>query len=498
VAGAAALYLFGHPQASPASVKAALLASAWPQASAGGFTADVDASPEPLLNAGAIGGALLTPSCELATSSGAGAQNVPITCEHFFPGEYLKVRWDSPAGTQRAYFRVSTPGGAGSANVSIPDVPGGAHTLYVIGNSSGWQLELPFTVTATVKALTASGTVGSSLALTLKGFAAGETVSLNWFEGANSVALKTVTMSVNGGGNAYLTVPEASAGPHDVQAKGSASGASATASFTVVPSVALSMTSGKPGTSSTATLKGYSPGETVTLAWHDTASATTTLGTVTVNALGTGKLTFVAPDAAKGVHALDATGALGNQASASFTILHSLTMTPTSGQVGAPVTLTLRGYGANEVVELRWYEGTSGASSLVGSVAVGADGRATLTVNIPTAANGLHKLEAVGTTSGASAYGYITVKPMLTLSPTAGPVGATVTATLTGYLPGQTVAIKWYPTTYTSTTVASVAIDASGNASVTFVVPAGATTGGHKIDGVSPTYVKASATFTVN
>jgi subtilisin family serine protease len=51
VAGAAALYIADHPGVTPATVKAALIGSAWPQGDASTFVDDRDNSPEPLLNA---------------------------------------------------------------------------------------------------------------------------------------------------------------------------------------------------------------------------------------------------------------------------------------------------------------------------------------------------------------------------------------------------------------------------------------------------------------
>ena len=498
VAGAAALYVYQNPGASPASVKSALLAAAWPQASANGFTGDHDAFAEPLLNAGALGGTPLEPACTLATSSGVAGQIVALACAHFFPGEVVKALWDSPTGPQKAFFVSSSPGGTGSANITLPDVAAGLHTLYVIGASSGAQIMQTLTVNASAKPNLPSGKVGVALAVSLKGFAAGETVSVSWFEGASGTILKNATMSTTGGGYAFFAVPDASAGPHTIQANGLSSGVSATSSFAVVPSVFLSPTVGKPGTTITTTLKGYSPGEAVAVNWYDSATATTSIGTTTVNALGTGIVKFVAPDAAKGAHTVEGIGASGNQATAPFTVVTSMVMTPASGVVGTPLTLTLKGYGAGENLDIKWYENTAGASSVIMSVTASDTGSATVILNVPPTPNGVHRLEVIGTTTASSTYGFFNVTASLNLSPAAGPAGTTVTATLAGYKPGQTVDIKWYTNSYTTTTVTSVVIDANGSASIPFTVPAGATAGIHKVDALSTTYLRATANFTVN
>jgi subtilisin len=498
VAGAAALYVYQHPGASPATVKAGLLAVAWAQSSADGFTNDPDGYPEPLLNVAAIGGAPLTPDCTLGANSGVAGQIVPINCAHFLPNEFVKVLWDSPTGPQKAFFMASAPGGYGSGTITVPDVASGTHTLYVLGSQSGQQTTLSLNIDASAKPTTPSGKVGSSFAVVVKGFAAGETVALSWFEGTNSTVIKTAAMATTGGAYMFAVVPEATAGPHVLQATGMSSGVSVTSSFTVLPGVVLSATLGAVGAPLTVTLKGYSPGETVSVNWHDSATDTANVGTTTVNTLGSGTVTFAVPDAFKGAHTVEGIGTSGNLGSAPFTVMTSMTMTPTNGQVDTPLTLALTGFSAGETLDIRWYESTTGASSVIMSVTASATGSATVSLTVPQTPNGTHKVEVIGSASAASVYRFFNVTPSLRLSPPAGPVGASVTATLAGYKPGQTVSVKWYTNSYTSTAVASVVVDALGSATVSFAVPTGASKGVHRVDAVSTTYLLASMNFTVN
>jgi hypothetical protein len=175
-----------------------------------------------------------------------------------------------------------------------------------------------------------------------------------------------------------------------------------------------------------------------------------------------------------------------------------MAMTPASGLVGAPLTLTMSGYGSGETLDIKWYASTSGDATTIASVTASATGSATVTVNVPPTSNGTHKVEVVGNAGSGSAYRFYYVSPSLSLSPASGPAGTSVTATLAGYAPSQTVDIKWYTNSYQSTTVASVVTDALGSAVTAFTVPAGATPGVHKVDGLSATYLRATMNFTVN
>ena len=77
---------------------------------------------------------------------------------------------------------------------------------------------------------------------------------------------------------------------------------------------------------------------------------------------------------------------------------------------------------------------------------------------------------------------------------------ATVTASVTGYLAGQSVAFKLDSSTGTSlaSTLSPTSIPASGSATATITVPAGTAQGSHTIYAVGSLGDTASATFTVN
>jgi hypothetical protein len=494
VAGAAAIYLYQNPTASPAAVKDALETIAWPQNSPDGFTGDVDGFPEPLLDAGAVGGTPLPPpppTCTLALGTGPVGTKTQVSCANFGGSEFVRIYWDSTAATQRLSIYTSASGD-GTGTLTIPDATGGSHRVIALGASSGLTTDRPFTVSPSIGLSSASGKVSSNVTATLKGFGASEAVSLSW----DGATVKTGTTSATGSVTLGFAVPEAVQGAHEVEVTGTTTGPVA-AAYTVVPSVALSPGSGAVGTKVTVTLRGYGAGEAVDVRWFDTATASAVVGAVSTSALGSATTTFVVPDAARGAHATTGVGSGGNQASAAFTVSPSLTFTPTTAAVGDTVTATLHGFAEAEAVTVKWYDATANSTAAASATAA-ADGSATAAFAVPAATIGKHKVEAVGTGASTGPIGYLTVNPTLILTPSAGGPGATVNVTLAGYGAAETVTLKWYTTATAATGVATASTSATGSASASFAVPAGSPDNAYTVEGVgSASKGKATAVFTV-
>jgi hypothetical protein len=95
--------------------------------------------------------------------------------------------------------------------------------------------------------------------------------------------------------------------------------------------------------------------------------------------------------------------------------------------------------------------------------------------NVPQLANGTYVVSAVGQSSGITTSQNFVISGMLTLSPTHGLIGSTVTITGTVWEPGETVDIDWNVTYPGSGTLIKTAVTSStlfpGRFSTTFVVP---------------------------
>jgi hypothetical protein len=413
---------------------------------------------------------------------------------NFGSRESVRIYWDSTATSQRALF-IADMEGNGTATMTIPDSTSSEHQIIARGVSSGIEHSAPFTVRPGIKLSASTGKVGAFTTVTLSGFAANQSVSVSWDGGSSPVA--TATTSATGRASFGLTIPEAAVGEHTLVATGTGSqGLGAQATFTVIPSVTLSPSVGKIGTAITISLRGYAAGEQIDVTWQDSATRSTSIGRVTASSLGSASTSFTVPEATRGAHLIEGVGGSSNSATARFTVAPVLTLSSATGSVGSNLAVTLSGFASAESVALRWYD-TSTATSLLASVVTSDRGSASISVAIPDATGGSHRLEAVGTSSGSSS-AYFIVKASLALMPDSGLGGSEVTTTMSGFRAGETITVKWFNTTFNSTTISSATASGKGSATVTFVVPADASAGDHKVEANgSSSFARAAATFTV-
>ncbi|MEA2596343.1 MAG: hypothetical protein QOF01_2812, partial [Thermomicrobiales bacterium] len=154
----------------------------------------------------------------------------------------------------------------------------------------------------------------------------------------------------------------------------------------------------------------------------------TTLGTVRVSALGAKTTIFTVPAGARGGHKVEAVGAKGGIASATFSVTPSLSLSPATGAVGTTVSATLRGFKAGVKVDVRWYNGTS--FRVLKTVTTSSTGGASTSFRVPSgAARGGHKVEAKEQATAFKASKTFTVTGAAIAAAAAPTERATVTAT---------------------------------------------------------------------
>ncbi|HWK79456.1 MAG TPA: SH3 domain-containing protein, partial [Thermomicrobiales bacterium] len=221
----------------------------------------------------------------------------------------------------------------------------------------------------------------------------------------------------------------------------------------------VSPISGSVGGSVSVSGSGYTSGETVRIYWNSTSSSP--LATVTASG-GSFSATITVPETPRGSYQVIARGASsGKQESSPFSVSPSLSRTPTGGPAGTQVSVTGRGYGANEQVQLRWGN-TSG--QILGTFTTNALGTGTTTIVIPAANVGSYDYVGTGLTSGARAYGSIYVSAG---GPTPSPTGTVATPTRTA---------TPTPTRTTTTTVTATptrTVSPTATATATSTLPAG-------------------------
>ena len=388
--------------------------------------------------------ALVTPSITLSTTSGRAGTRIAVRGTGFQPGETVTVRWGGYVGPIMGTGKASSTGTIAIA-ATIPTTSK-IQTLPVWAfGTSGQKASAPYRVTAmvvpTITLSTTSGRAGTRIAVRGTGFQPGETVTIRW-GGYVGPVMGTGKASSTGTISIAATVPSyANIQTLSVWAFGT-SGQKASAPYRVtawaVPSVQLSITTGRPGTKTTVLGTGYRPNEVVTVRWGSTGGAI--IGTVRATSTGTIKIVVAVPvNAATGSHRIYLQS-MSATVSVPFTVKErpkaNVSLNYTYATHGDVISIQGWNYLPGELVNI-----TFPGNKLVGSIRVKSDGTFSGQFTIPaTAATGYNTVTARGSSSGFSAG--IRLQVYKNIQVTANPEalrGALVPYTASGFAPGSTV-----------------------------------------------------------
>ena len=333
----------------------------------------------------------------------------------------------------------------------------------------------------TITLSTATGTVGTTVTVTGT-CVAGDIITVNF----DSIPFPSVTATTTTWSTA-ITVPATTAGNHTI----SANSATAITTFTVIPRISLSRTTGTTGNSLQVTGNGYAYPSSVNVNFNGLLQTTANPDTG-----GNFSVTFNVPAIASGTYPIAATD--GNNAaitaSANFTntVTPTITMTKTSGTVGTSVTVNGNGFAANEsniqvTMSGNQIQGSPTATAL-------ANGTWTLNFTVPAMPGGSYPIGAYGGTTLATAVATqaFTVLPNFTLGKANGVPGTSVTANGTGFAANeQNIKLTWDGTDIAGSSITALA---TGSWSASFNVPTGpAGTGGtHNVGATGPTTTSAN------
>jgi hypothetical protein len=185
--------------------------------------------------------------------------------------------------------------------VTVPAATRGYHTIAVVSESQ--RAETRFSVRPSVALSKRSGVVGDGVRVTLRGFAAEESVLITFETGTGVRQPARVRMSAaTGSGSVVVAVPATAAGRWAVGAEGSRGNATST-SFVVVPSIRARLASAD---AIDVELRGFRAGETIAVKWDDPAGTL-----VSTQALASGSKNLrvaVPPGSSDGDHILRAHG----------------------------------------------------------------------------------------------------------------------------------------------------------------------------------------------
>lgn len=439
------------------------------------------------------------PSCTLSDLNATpGVQGIfddeiSYSCTGFLPNELVRVYWDTTTSLPRASGSADSTGAASGA-FSIPTARNGAHTVFIVGNTSKYQTTGTVGVDATMTVAPTSGAVGTSPTVTMKGFGAAETLTLQWLDGTTPVGpAKQTTSASNGGKFITYAVPATPAGAYTLRVTGGTTGEVVTQPFTILASMTLTPTSGTPDSSVDAKslkilLRGYQPNEVIDVLWTHSGVTKSTLATVTADVNGTIQVSVTVPHASTGEHLVEGIGDAGTVTSSVYTVAPSMVLSRTNGPVGVIVRVTLKGWGVSENVTLNWHDGDTVTPLLAGPVTVSARGLAQVNVVVPETYNGAHFISATGEgATPTTKQSTFNVAASLSLSPATGPAGTTVTVTLKGFGQtttgaGESVQLRFFTTASSTSFLKNVTVGANGSATTTVVIPA-SSVANHKIQG---------------
>lgn len=232
------------------------------------------------------------------------------------------------------------------------------------------------------------------------------------------------------------------------------------------PGCSLSAESGVVGSTTTLSCAGFQASEWVWIYWD--AAGTGARGLFIASGTGEGSANITVPPSTFGEHQVIAVGSTsGIQGSAPFTVEPFAEVRTPAVTVGGSLQLILQGFGADEPVEVRWFEDEE-TYTVIKVVTTTSTGRASVYTSAPERPGGVYTIMAVGTNSGASDSGEVTLEPSLKISPFVGNVGANVTATMYGFQIGEPITVFW-----SGEAVATTTANSSGTGIVQFVVPEG-------------------------
>lgn len=186
-------------------------------------TATPKPSPTQEPTATATPAPVVSPDCSANVRRTTVGGEVVVTCDGFLPGETVGLHLDTVRAAALA-SGTAGPNGEVTFSISMPETSGGRHALIAFGQTSRKRDTVRLTVDESLALSPKRGVTGTQVTVTLRGFEAGETVSIRWYE--TSSRSRTVVRGIvaDGTGNATATFTvsdDATSGSHKVEARGS-------------------------------------------------------------------------------------------------------------------------------------------------------------------------------------------------------------------------------------------------------------------------------------
>jgi hypothetical protein len=155
-----------------------------------------------LLSDASVCGGLMPPFVGVNTSTGTVNSAVSYTLQYYPLNRSVPITWDGTTiGTA-----LTGSNGQASGSFTVPAAPMGDHSVH--WKYGHWDTKITYTVKPRIKVTPSSNVSrGSTVNVSLRGYAAHETVRIRWKHGSGYTDITTVTTSSTGSANKDITVP---------------------------------------------------------------------------------------------------------------------------------------------------------------------------------------------------------------------------------------------------------------------------------------------------
>ncbi|MEJ7838901.1 MAG: discoidin domain-containing protein [Thermomicrobiales bacterium] len=342
--------------------------------------------------------AVTAPALNLSQTLGGAGITVTASGTGFASGETVQLRWDSPSTTPFAGV-VANASGSFSTQFMIPDAQRGLHTVYARGVSSSTQVTAEYEVRPTLARTPTQGSPGTRVQVTVRGFAASETVDLYW-KTSGGIRLGSVITNANGTGTVTISIPNSGPGWTDYVGVGRTSRASAYGAINVLTRIYISPSSASPGQTAKADAGGLPPSTAVTVSFNTVSGSGGTVvcsGTTSID--GIVRCQLVVPQVGAGSYPITIrAGSVSVTGNLLVTGPPAIALTPNDRAPGITVTVNAGGFQPGENVTFRWDNGATWKT-----VNADSNGAASFVATIPQVATGNHVVTGSGVSSGRSA-----------------------------------------------------------------------------------------------
>ncbi|HTI14828.1 MAG TPA: hypothetical protein VL461_09700 [Dictyobacter sp.] len=387
-------------------------------------------------------------------------QGISVTGKGFEPDEYVTLSWNANGG-QQLYSDVADATGAFYFSVNLPSAPLGNYTITAQGNSSGLTTSTPINVGPGINLYTTSSTAdqgnpGGQITVYGGGFNPNEQVNVYFQTAKNGIT--TTTTDSTGNFTATITAPMqfSPQTTYYVYAKNVAGTVHTRTKFTYgAPTVSfLNRPSGADYSEGVIIAGGFGANETIQVVDRYQQSDQVTVTTLTADATGFAEAGLIWPSSAYANQiTFAAIGQTTNLVATNTHIIDPTLLTDNesdlyeNGNAGDTLQFQGKNFAANEEVNIT-FNGT-----IVSTATSDAEGYFSGSFVAPPLANvsngaGNIKVAATGVTSGLVSSPFFSwntfyYQPTLTISPTSGPSGTTITVTGEHFPANALVPIGW-------------------------------------------------------